>query len=319
MNDGNKLHIVMYHYTRDLPHSRYPQIKGLSIGLFEQQLDFFRDNFTPVTMEQVIEAARNKTPLPDKAVLLTFDDGYIDNFTYAFPLLEKRNMQGSFFIPGKTFKEHKLLDVNKVHFILASANIGELVTELNKKLEYYRGKEFDYPSVKELYEEYAVANRFDDKDTIYAKRILQTALPEKVRNIISSELFEEFVGVSEEQFAYELYMTEDQVRTLKRHGMFIGIHGYDHYWLGKLDESKMQKDIEGAIDALDEFIDKGSWVINYPYGNYSESVISFVKEKGAVLGLSTEVRTADLGRDNLLALPRYDCNDFPPKSENYKS
>ena len=308
----------MYHYTRDLRNSRYPNIKGLDVNLFEQQLDYFNENFTPVSMEQVLDAVKNKIELPPNAVLLTFDDGYIDNFTYAMPLLEKKGIQGSFFIPGKTFREHKLLDVNKVHFILSSTEIGNLVSSLNKKMDYYRGSEFKYPSVKELYEEYAEPNRFDDKDTIYVKRMLQTALPEKIRNLISSELFEEFVGISEEQFAYELYMTEDQIRTLKRHGMFIGIHGYDHYWLGKLDKLQMQQDIENALNALDEFVDRNSWVINYPYGNYSDDVISFARENGAVIGLSIEVRTADLLKDNLFALPRYDCNDFPPKSENYK-
>jgi hypothetical protein len=35
------LYIVMYHYVRDLKNSRYPQIKGLDINCFEEQLDFF--------------------------------------------------------------------------------------------------------------------------------------------------------------------------------------------------------------------------------------------------------------------------------------
>ena len=39
-----KLFIAMYHYTRDLVHSRYPKIKGLDIKLFEEQLQFFKNN-----------------------------------------------------------------------------------------------------------------------------------------------------------------------------------------------------------------------------------------------------------------------------------
>ena len=37
---------------------------------------------------------------------------------------------------------------------------------------------------------------------------------------------------------------------MKRHGMFIGIHGYDHYWLGNLTEKEMKADIDQALDAL---------------------------------------------------------------------
>ena len=152
-------------------------------------------------------------------MLLTFDDGYIDNYTYVMPLLEEFGAQGSFFIPGKTFVTHELLDVNKIHYILASAGIDELVTDVKKEMDFYRGQEFSFASTNELFEQYAVANRFDTKETIFVKRMLQTVLPEKLRHIISNNLFEKYVGVTEEQLAYELYMTEEQIRTLKRHGI----------------------------------------------------------------------------------------------------
>lgn len=312
-----RLYISMYHYTRDLAHSRYPQIKGLDITLFRQQLEFFKRNFNVVRMEDVINVSLGYSKLPERALLLTFDDGYIDNYTYAFPLLEEFGFQGSFFIPGKTFSTHQLLDVNKIHHILASSEIKKLVDELFKLMDYYRGTEYDYPSNEELFSKYAVANRFDNKETIFAKRMLQTVLPEKLRNRISSELFKEFVGVSEEQLAYELYMTEEQIRTMKRHGMFIGIHGYDHYWLGELDETDMKSDIDKSLDTLGEFIDTKAWVMNYPYGSYNESVIEYIKGKGCIIGLTTEARVAEIGKDFNLALPRLDCNDFPPKSENW--
>lgn len=314
-----KLYISMYHYTRDLKHSRYPDIKGIDLPLFRKQLEYMKNNFNVVRMEQVIDAIEGKSELPEKALLLTFDDGYIDNFTFALPLLEEFGLQGSFFIPGKTFSTHQLLDVNKIHYILASANIFELVTDVKKEMDRYRGREFDFAATDELFNQYAVANRFDIKETVFVKRMLQTALPEKLRNIISSNLFEKYVGVTEEQLAYELYMSEDQIRTMKRHGMFIGIHGYDHYWLGNLPKEQMKKDISKGLEILDEFIDRKHWVMNYPYGNYSQDVIDFIAAEGACVGLTTEVRIADLSKDNPLTLPRFDCNDFPPKSDNFKN
>lgn len=42
------------------------------------------------------------------------------------------------------------------------------------------------------------------------------------------------------------------------------------------------------------------------------------KMKGACVGFTTEVKIADICMDAALELPRLDCNDFPPKSENYK-
>lgn len=313
----NQLHTVMYHYTRDLKHSRYPQIKGLDVALFREQIEYLKSNFQIVTMEEVIAACSGEAELPEKAMLLTFDDGYIDNYMFAFPILEEFGIQGSFFIPGKTFASHQLLDVNKIHYILAVADIRNLVTDLKREMEYYRGQEYDYPPTEELFQRYGVANRFDGGETIFVKRMLQTALPERLRNLISSKLFTKYVGVTEEQLAYELYMTEEQIRTMKRHGMFIGVHGYDHYWLGNLTPEQMREDISLALDTLDEFIDRRCWVMNYPYGNYSQEVVRYIESQGARVGLTTEVRTAQIGKDEALLLPRFDCNDFPPKSENY--
>lgn len=313
----SELYISMYHYTRDLKHSRYPEIKGLDVNLFREQIAFMKSNFNIVTMEQVLEAISTKEKLPEKALLLTFDDGYADNYNVALPILEEYGVQGSFFIPGKTFMTHQLLDVNKIHYVLASANIYNLVEDLKKEMDYYRGQEFQYASTEELFAKYAVASRFDIKETVFVKQMLQTVLPEKLRNIISSKLFAKYVGVTEEQLAYELYMSEEQIRTMKRHGMFIGIHGYDHYWLGNLPVEQMESDISLALDALDEFVDRKQWVMNYPYGNYNKDVLAYISKQGACLGLTTEVRLADIDKDNPLELPRLDCNDFPPKSDNY--
>lgn len=314
---GERLYISMYHYVRDLSHSRYPGIKGLDCRLFREQLQFFRENFHVVSMEQVIGAVEGKQALPDRALLLTFDDGYMDHFTSAFPLLEEFGFQGSFFVSGKTVAKHQLLDVNKVHYILASAETKELLKDLHERIEHYRGGEFDYPPYEALYGEYAVANRWDCADLIFVKRMLQTVLPEKLRTILSSELFAKYVGISEEKLASELYMTREQIRTLKRHGMFIGVHGYDHYWLGRIENEKMYKDIDLALDVLEEFIDRERWVMNYPYGNCKEEVVAYVKKRGGVVGLTVEPDVADLCRHDPLMFPRLDCNDFPPKSENY--
>lgn len=314
---SSKLHIVMYHYTRDLIHGRYPGIKGLDKQLFRRQLEYLSSNFNVVNMEQVLEW-QTGGELPEKALLLTFDDGYIDNYTVAFPLLESLGIQGSFFIPGKTFTEHHLLDVNKIHYALACADSHVLADEIKRTINSYRADGLDIEMAEVLFDKYAVPNRWDSGETIFVKRMLQTVLPQDVRSTIVGDLFARYVDVTEEQLAHELYLDRDHIKLMRRHGMFIGLHGYDHFWLANLPERAIRDDIERALDALDEFIDHDCWVMNYPYGNYDSRVTAFSREQGARLGLCTEVRVADLAKDNPMALPRLDCNDFPPVSHNYK-
>ena len=300
-------------------HSRYPEIKGLAYDMFEKQLQFFKENFSVVTMQDVIEALNGKQ-LPLNALLLTFDDGYIDNYTVAMPLLKKYGMQGSFFIPGKTFTENVLLDVNKIHFVLANAsNPKELVSDINILLDSARQTpEYrDLPSNEVLYAQYGIANRFDNADVVFCKRILQTAIPENLRNDMSSQLFAKYVGINESNFARELYMNSDQIQCMKDNGMFIGLHGYDHYWLGNLQKEQMQQDVDKALKVMAPFINPNAWVMNYPYGSYNQDVVDYISSKGCVLGLTTTVAQAVLNEENRFTLQRLDCNDFPPKSDNY--
>lgn len=312
----------MYHYTRDLKNSRYPEIKGLDCSLFEQQLKYFKDNYNVIRMEDIFNYFDNGVDLPVYPLLLTFDDGYIDNYTVALPLLKKYGFQGSFFIPAKTLCEKKMLDVNKVHFILATVQNGggikSLVMDIMKMIDEYRDRIAGIANNDLLYEEYAVANRFDDKDTVFCKRVLQNALPEIVRSEISSKLFAKYVGVDESVFARELYLDRDQISLMKNEGMFIGIHGYDHYWLGKLEPDLMKMDIDKALDSMKDYINPNKWVINYPYGSYNKEVIDYVSSKGCTLAFTSEVGIALLEPENRYVLPRLDCNDFPPKSNNYE-
>ena len=132
------LSIVMYHYVRPIKNSEYPGIKGLEYDLFRQQIQFFKENFHAVTMEQVIDSLDGKCELPENPILLTFDDGYMDHYQYVFPVLKEYGMQGSFFVPSGILKYGKVLDVNKIHFILACSQIEELLPKVYELLREYR-------------------------------------------------------------------------------------------------------------------------------------------------------------------------------------
>lgn len=313
----SKVKIVMYHYVRVLKNSRYPQIKGLDYTLFEQQLDFFKTkNYHFITIEELLAAYEENYNLPDKSVLLTFDDGYIDHFTNVFPILKENHIRGAFYIPGKTFCEDTLLDVNKIHFILASTKIHALLDDLYHDLEYYRN-EFSLPTNEELFQKYALGNRFDCQEIVFIKTLLQNVLPEELRHIILNKLFKKYIGLPENIFAKELYMNLNQIKCMQNSGMYIGLHGYDHYWLGEMPKEKAQKDIDKAILAMAGIINTKSWQFSYPYSSYNEDIIKYLKTKGCRLAMTADVREADTEKDSQFLLPRLDTNDFPPKSDNW--
>jgi peptidoglycan/xylan/chitin deacetylase (PgdA/CDA1 family) len=65
---------------------------------FAQQLDLISRKCHPITLSELEDCYVNKKEIPRNAVLLTFDDGYSDNYTYAYPLLLKKRVPATIFL-----------------------------------------------------------------------------------------------------------------------------------------------------------------------------------------------------------------------------
>lgn len=309
---GRTVTIVMYHYVRDLARSRFPEIKGLTIDRFERQLRYLLDRYTVIRMEDLLPAATDGATLPGNACLLTFDDGYIDHFLSVFPLLDRYGIQGSFFPTVRTVNEGRLLDANKIHFILASVREkGRVVDRLFAALDDLR-RDLALEGNEALFDRYAVPGRFDTAEVVFIKRMLQRHLPEPVRSGIIDRLFAEFVSQDEGAFARELYMDIEQIRCMHRHGMFIGGHGAGHHWMDSLLPPEQEKEVEASMALLTDIgVEPDRRVFCYPYGGYDRSLVDILRARGFRVGLTAEPEIASLDTHDPLALPRLDTNDLP--------
>jgi peptidoglycan/xylan/chitin deacetylase (PgdA/CDA1 family) len=300
----SKLSIIMYHYIRDPERSRYPRIKARSTSEFRNQLDYLAGHFTPVSAQEVIAACRGEYDLPPNAVWLTFDDGYLDHYVTVFPLLHERGWQGSFFAPARAVLEGKLLDVNKVHLLLATvANINILVSEIRQ----HTGAGFE-----QLWSAHAVADVYDPAEVVFVKKVLQQALPQRDRTRIVDQLFARHVSLDERAIASELYMSPDQVRMMVRSGMFFGSHGYEHCWMDNLTAEEQLREVRLSLDFLNGMgVSINDWVMCYPYGAYNQALLQTLTRFGCSVGLTTRSAIAHVARDTALELPRVDTNDLP--------
>ena len=306
----NEVNIIMYHYVREIKNSKYPKIKGLEISGFRRQLDYFTDNFNIIKAEDVINFVKNGVNLPEKSCLLTFDDGYKDHLIFVLPELLKRNLQGSFFPPVRPVIEREILDVNRIHFILASTNnLADLVNDVNKlSIEHgITSSELNY-----FKSQYAIPSRYDTADVMYVKHVLQHALSEDIRSSISSKLFRAYVNRNELDFADELYLSFDETKKLIDSGMYVGSHGYRHLWLDKESYDSQLSEIDLSLKFLkDVGASTNNWIMCYPYGAYNKNTLRIITERNCAVGLTTKVGIAEVKRNFSLELSRFDTNDYP--------
>ena len=95
---GARLPILMYHSIGPLREGFDPFL-NISPEMFEDHLRWLsRRGYTPVYLADWIEYCRDGKPLPEKPVVLTFDDGYRDTAEFGFPLLRKYGFKGTLFL-----------------------------------------------------------------------------------------------------------------------------------------------------------------------------------------------------------------------------
>lgn len=101
---ANAAVILQYHHVSET----LPRVTSLSENEFSAHLSYLRDNnYNVVPLQHIIEAIKAQKNIPDKTVALTFDDGFINNFTQAAPILKR------FSYPYTIFVNPQLIDEGK--------------------------------------------------------------------------------------------------------------------------------------------------------------------------------------------------------------
>lgn len=96
-NDKIKIPVICYHSINKDPSGKSSII--ISPEKFRQHLKAIKDNgYITLTMAQFNDYILGDKPVPEKSVLITFDDGYMDNYTNAFPILKEFNMNATIFV-----------------------------------------------------------------------------------------------------------------------------------------------------------------------------------------------------------------------------
>jgi len=91
---GPGVPILAYHQV-----SEADDIYSVTAMQFEEQMSYLQEKgYTAISLEELFDFYEGKMSLPDKPIIITFDDGYEDNFLAALPIMEKYNMRSTVFI-----------------------------------------------------------------------------------------------------------------------------------------------------------------------------------------------------------------------------
>jgi len=298
---------VNYHYIQDVGRFSYPGIHPTTPKEFRRQIETLSRNFEFVSGQQILNAVLKGDHLPDRACLLTFDDGLLDHYQNAMPILDSMGVPGLFFICSQPLSEMNALTVHKTHWLRAPRSPKDF-WDLISGIGHIEGVVLDLDQVDDK-----VAARqylYDDVPTRRVKYLLN--------HILSSDIYARIVDLAfnqvadETQFCSDTYMGKSQIRNLSKHHT-IGSHTWSHNSLKAMNFEEMEVDLKGSRTFLEAIVDHQVEIVSYPYGGQeavSIDVGAVANKAGYHVGITME-RSINLTLDAPLLLSRLSTNDAP--------
>lgn len=284
--------IYMFHYVNDKSFKYY----HFDIKMLDSVIKKLKADGKKFISFSEFKQRLNRNDNLNNCVLLTFDDGTKDHYYNVYPILKENNISGLFFISSNIINK-KILDINLIHRIISSTDFDILYKNFLKKLDKYE--------IDDKLNENTVLTAYDDERMRYFKQMLQFLLPDNIRMEILYELARENnVRLNFDDY----YMTESQILEMKANGMEFGFHSLNHKRLEKLTKEEQKVEIfQDYYDLLNKKLIEKDCAFAYPFGGYNNETINLLKELEINYSFAIEHKDF-MKNDNLLKIPRYDCN-----------
>jgi len=242
---SDSLRIVYYHIVSKNNYPYYFDNKAISIDEFREQIIFFKKKFDVISMSEAIRLANNNDSLKKKLVI-TFDDGFIDNYNVAAPVLKELNCSATFYLIGNCIDNKDLMWRNK---LLLISNVDSAI--LTKGL-------------KRVAEEYELS--LDGYQNLMSWS--SDAIPMHKKEEVVNSLWEYSMNISVKEYLsrFKPYMTSQQILELDSQGFEFGIHSMSHPNFSRLTYKEFRDEILNSKKIIDGLVDKKVTTFTYPFG-----------------------------------------------------
>lgn len=300
--------IVNYHYVRPKFDAPFPGIHGITPAQFEAQVRLLSTLGEFISGEDVRRAAAEGKTLPARAILITFDDGFREQYEHAWPVLERLGVPAMFFLNSRPLEERSVSCVHQIHILRSQSPPEEFGARLIE-----RAAEHGIETDESKYEALAVAHyRYDTPAMAKLKHFLNIVLPLEIRERAIDDLFRERFGDDGASMSESLYMSAAQIADLASRGM-IGNHGHEHIPLGQLSAQALREQLDRCSAFIERVAGRRPFAVSYPYGSHEATpakVAGLARELGLGIGITME-RAANFDLQSPLFLARIDNNDAP--------
>jgi len=280
----NLLRVLTYHRIARLndPSALDPRLISTTPENFERQMRFLATRYQVIAMEEVLDAIKHQTYLPDRAILITFDDAYFDFADYTWPILKQLKLPATIFVPtAYPDRPERAFWWDRLHYAFTNTSQDE----------------FPESPIGSL-----------PLDTYDNRRQSLRRLQDHLKTLTHSEataLTDDIcieLGCSWK--SQKSILSWGELRRLAKEGVTLCAHTRTHPLLTQMPLELARQEIVGSQQDLKREIGNTLPIFSYPGGAHNEAIVKTLKEEGFVLAFTTIDGQNDLSATNPYRLYR---------------
>ena len=261
----NALLVLNYHRIGDQAATPFDEgVFSATASEFEAQVRLVQKRNGLVTLNEALNLLQNDKPFRGVPVLLTFDDGYRDNYELAFPILRSLGAQATFFLVSSFIGTDAIPWWDKIAWLVRQSPRNKL------QLGFPTPFECNLPPGRRFVEIRSVLKHFKHSPAADAERYL-------------SELEDACRSAKPPSTDAPLFMTWDEARAMLKGGMAIGSHTRTHRVLSQLSDEEQAQEVAQSDATLCQELGTKIETFAYPVGGRTEvtrAVRAALQERG---------------------------------------
>ena len=259
----------------------------IPIGDFEEHVKYLKRFYSIISLRDLVEAMRQKKLFPPNAVAITFDDGYKNNYSLAYPIIKKYNIPVTIFLVSGYIDSSDYLWVNQLTYAINESEKKTIDVRFN-------GMSYQYALATPKEKKNACVDMKDKLKQLSAQEL------EKVLKALYAEL-----GFQQDKAKADTYqmLSSEDIFAMHNGLVAFGSHTITHTSLTSIPDVQQLEEIKGSKNNLRQKLNVGADYFCYPNGFYNSKVKEMVKRHyTAAVTIKSGFVTKDA---DLLELPRF--------------
>ena len=295
---NSDLVILMYHRVLEDAYAsdEYTQPAiAVSVQTFERQMEYLAKNYTVVPLTHAADMLRTGRPLPRKCAVITFDDGWRDNYVHAYPILRRLKLPATIFLTTDYIDSDLKFWFLQVGFLLTEGTLS--AQELVDACVEAQLVEGTTSSIDRVHLEAVATHR--DKFINYLKRFDSRGTEQIITQLVRR------TGLTNDQWPDRKWtLTWADIAEMDSSIIEYGSHGQSHQIMLTLTDDMISSELTVSRQILESRLKRPIVHFAYPNGDYNESIKRLVREAGYLSAVTAHAGGMHREYHDLYALHR---------------